>query len=314
MRATELQKLPTHLCLQNLTSITALVFEFKLNRHLRKLHKQPIHGLMGHSRMNVYNASRKAKFLSHPFDSYAEMGFPDADTAHLETCIAFFFFQDAVRNGVNISMEVFKNPDAVVPKFPYAAMLHVLVNVLFGDDLEAPPVQAPARCYSLYLQSPEYVWERPILQELSKAAIDIVTWPNDLCSFNKEQADRDFPNLVFCIMTERDTDLQGAVDILTDMLAQRVADYARYKSQLPSFGTEVDAELARYIKAMEKYTQGTTVWYHKSPRKSFSAVLHTRGTSEVRTFSINRRASRLSTNLAPQQLASLNRLCESSSN
>ncbi len=61
-------------------------------------------------------------------------------------------------------------------------------------------------------------------------------------------------------MIERDVDLQSAVDILTDMLAQRVADYVRYRAQLPSFGPKVDAELARYNKAMEQYTQGTVVW------------------------------------------------------
>ena len=61
-------------------------------------------------------------------------------------------------------------------------------------------------------------------------------------------------------MLERDTGLQSAVDILTDMLAQRVADYVRYRSQLPSFGPEVDAELARYNRAIEQYTQGTIVW------------------------------------------------------
>ena len=84
----------------------------------------------------------------------------------------------------------------------------------------------------------------------------------------KEQADGDFQNLVFCIMIERDCDLQTAVDVLSEMLAQRVADYARFKAQLPSFGAEVDAELARYNKAIEQYTQGTVVWYYYSPRKS----------------------------------------------
>lgn len=32
--------------------------------------------------------------------------------------------------------------------------------------------------YSLDLQIPEYVWEHPVLQEMSKAVIDIMTWPN----------------------------------------------------------------------------------------------------------------------------------------
>ena len=88
-----------------------------------------------------------------------------------------------------------------------------------------------------------------------------------LTVFQKEQADGDFQNLVFCIMIEQDCDLQTAVDVLTDMLRQRVVDYERYKAQLPSFGPEVDAELARYNKAIEQYTQGTVVWYYQSPRK-----------------------------------------------
>lgn len=32
--------------------------------------------------------------------------------------------------------------------------------------------------YSLDLQIPEYVWDHPVLQEMSKAVIDIMTWPN----------------------------------------------------------------------------------------------------------------------------------------
>ena len=32
--------------------------------------------------------------------------------------------------------------------------------------------------YSLDLQIPEHVWDHPILQEMSKAVIDIMTWPN----------------------------------------------------------------------------------------------------------------------------------------
>ena len=32
--------------------------------------------------------------------------------------------------------------------------------------------------YSLDLQIPEYVWDHPVLQEMSVAVIDIMTWPN----------------------------------------------------------------------------------------------------------------------------------------
>ena len=59
--------------------------------------------------------------------------------------------------------------------------------------------------YSLDIKVPEHVWDHPMLREMSKAVIDIMTWPNvrlslstysfiipllilthwqDLCSFN----------------------------------------------------------------------------------------------------------------------------------
>jgi hypothetical protein len=60
-------------------------------------------------------------------------------------------------------------------------------------------------------------------------------------------------------------DLQSAVDTLTEMIAQRVRDYAELKASLPSFGTEVDAELARYLAELEHETYGSVRWYYESP-------------------------------------------------
>ncbi|KAF8124306.1 isoprenoid synthase domain-containing protein [Boletus edulis] len=120
--------------------------------------------------------------------------------------------------------------------------------------------------YSLDLDIPDEVFENPIIQEMSKATNDLMTWPNDLCSFNKEQSDGDYQNLVFCIMHERKVGLQAAIDILTEMLSQRVEDYIQLKSRLPSFGPEADQALSRYLSALENFVQGTVLWYYLSPR------------------------------------------------
>ncbi|KAF8883528.1 isoprenoid synthase domain-containing protein [Infundibulicybe gibba] len=120
--------------------------------------------------------------------------------------------------------------------------------------------------YSLDIDLPDYVFEDPTVIAMSEATSDIMTWPNDLCSFNKEQADGDLQNLVCCIMVEHRVGLQDAIDILTRMIDDRVGQYIELKSQLPSFGPEVDAELARYHKALEHFVQGTVLWYYRSPR------------------------------------------------
>ncbi|KAI0786948.1 isoprenoid synthase domain-containing protein [Abortiporus biennis] len=120
--------------------------------------------------------------------------------------------------------------------------------------------------YSIDADIPNHVWYHPTMIEISKAVIDIMTWPNDLCSFNKEQADGDYQNLVACVMLEHDLDLQSAVNVVTSMLAKRVDDYMEYKKLLPSFGEATDRELARYFKALEHYVQGTVHWYYHSTR------------------------------------------------
>ncbi|KZV74593.1 terpenoid synthase [Peniophora sp. CONT] len=120
--------------------------------------------------------------------------------------------------------------------------------------------------YSLDINIPAYVFENPVVKAMDDAANDIMTWPNDLCSFNKEQADGDYQNLVCIIMAERDIELQPAIDVLTDMLAIRVDEYARLKKELPSFGEQVDQQLAVYHMNLEHFVQGTVVWYYNSPR------------------------------------------------
>jgi len=68
-------------------------------------------------------------------------------------------------------------------------------------------------------------------------------------------------------MVEQNIELQDAIDVLTDMLDVRVTEYLDLKNSLPSFGKEVDAQLAKYLTALEHFVQGTVVWYYNSPRK-----------------------------------------------
>ncbi|EIM81486.1 terpenoid synthase [Stereum hirsutum FP-91666 SS1] len=120
--------------------------------------------------------------------------------------------------------------------------------------------------YSLDLDLPDYVFRDPVVIAMSEATTDIMTWPNDLCSFNKEQADGDYQNLVCCLMAQYDLGLQDAVDRLVGMISTRVRDYITLKEQLPLFGAEVDTMLRKYHAALEHYVQGTIVWYYSSPR------------------------------------------------
>lgn len=71
-------------------------------------------------------------------------------------------------------------------------------------------------------------------------------------------------------MVERNIELQDAINVLTDMLDARVTEYLALKKSLPSFGESVDAQLMKYLTAMENFVQGTVAWYYRSPSKSLT--------------------------------------------
>ncbi|KAG5718178.1 Pentalenene synthase [Termitomyces sp. T112] len=120
--------------------------------------------------------------------------------------------------------------------------------------------------YSLDLDIPSFVWEHPVIIGMSQVTSDIMTWPNDLCSFNKEQADGDNQNFVCVLQHAHNLNLQEAVDLLTKMIADRVQDYVKLKERLPSFGPDIDPAVHKYVDALEQFVQGCVVWYYSSPR------------------------------------------------
>ncbi|THU86033.1 terpenoid synthase [Dendrothele bispora CBS 962.96] len=312
---TRMRPFPSQFHLRDLAAITGVVCELKSNPHIREANEASEAWFKS---IGAYHGKNLQRFLSHRFDLFAELSFPDADQQHLETCIDFFFwafsFDDLSDEGelqakpeeheigVKLCMSILCDP---VPKrtgFPYARMLTHIWRELrqtatpgvcdrftksaiewFNGQLQQgtnrkmgrmptieefiPMRRATIGCgmveamieYSLDIDLPEHVFEHPIIRAMSDATNDMMTWPN------KEQADGDYQNLVFVVMEEKDLDLQDAIDHVISMLSDRVAEYQLLRKSLPSFGSNVDRELSRYLKALEHFVQGTVVWYY-SPR------------------------------------------------
>ncbi|KAJ7750810.1 isoprenoid synthase domain-containing protein [Mycena metata] len=118
--------------------------------------------------------------------------------------------------------------------------------------------------YALRIDLPDHVFQNPVIMAMHEAIIDFMTWPNDLCSFNKEQADSDFQNLVLCVMKERQLELQDAIYYIVQMIRDRLEEYLALKASVPSFGAEVDKEFARYVNGLEQFVQGCVDWYYSS--------------------------------------------------
>jgi hypothetical protein len=145
--------------------------------------------------------------------------------------------------------------------------------------------------YALDIHLPDEVFEDPTLQALLVASNDLMTWPNDVCSFNvraalpicrpassqmflqKEQADGDYQNLVACVMVQHKLGLQAGIDYVTQMVADRMEEYKQLKASLPSFSPSIDKELGRYITGVEDFLQGTVEWYYSYRKQLLCGVM-----------------------------------------
>ncbi|CUA72575.1 Alpha-muurolene synthase [Rhizoctonia solani] len=133
--------------------------------------------------------------------------------------------------------------------------------------------------YAHGIELPDEVHNDPIITELGLAANQILTWSNDIYSFSLEQAKGYTHNLLFVVMWNKQLKLQDAVDFVDKMIEKRIEEYLDAKSRLRSFGSDLDAEVARYIQGIEYCIQANINWSLMTPRyfgPNFEEVTKTR--------------------------------------
>ncbi|KAF8588089.1 terpenoid synthase [Ramaria rubella] len=120
--------------------------------------------------------------------------------------------------------------------------------------------------YSLDMQLPDYIIENPLLETLKDCVNDFVAFSNDIFSFNVEQSRGDTHNLVTIIMENYNLDLQSAVDRAGDMCREALDKYCVTKAKFPSYGPELDNQLAAFFRGLESWISGSLDWSFVTPR------------------------------------------------
>ncbi|QRV79773.1 terpene synthase [Ceratobasidium sp. AG-Ba] len=133
-------------------------------------------------------------------------------------------------------------------------------------DVVAVQISFAVLEYSLGLDLPNQVHNHPVMFELELAANDIIAWTNDIYSFPAEYTQGDPQSLVFILMYNERMDLQSAVNHVEQLICGRTRRYVNAKSRLPSFGPKIDPQIARYIRGLEYWIQGSIHWTFASPR------------------------------------------------
>ncbi|KAG1820891.1 isoprenoid synthase domain-containing protein [Suillus subaureus] len=115
---------------------------------------------------------------------------------------------------------------------------------------------------------PDEVVSHPAYEGLDCAATDHVAWVNDILSYNKEQASGGAPweNLVAVLMHVQGLDLQSAMDYAGQMCKDALQRFESNCAILPSWGEEVDRQVAIYIEGLQQWMIGSLHWHFDSVR------------------------------------------------
>ncbi|KAF5358214.1 hypothetical protein D9756_001275 [Leucocoprinus leucothites] len=120
--------------------------------------------------------------------------------------------------------------------------------------------------YAVGVDLPDYVAEHPVIEALGQFSNDLVTWSNDIFSYNVEQSRGDTHNMIVILMKYHNYTLQGAIDYVGDRCAETIDNFERHKSLLPSWGPEIDSMVASYVQGLQDWIVGSLHWSFQTHR------------------------------------------------
>ncbi|KAF8636914.1 hypothetical protein AX17_003165 [Amanita inopinata Kibby_2008] len=120
--------------------------------------------------------------------------------------------------------------------------------------------------YANNLHIPDEVMDHPVIRSLGEAANDLVTWSNDIFSYNVEQSKGDTHNMIPVVMNQYGLDLQSAIDFVGDMCKQSIDRFNQERTTLPTWGPEIDRDVAIYVEGLADWIVGSLHWSFETER------------------------------------------------
>lgn len=119
--------------------------------------------------------------------------------------------------------------------------------------------------YAGHFDLTDEVVQHPVIQALEEATNDLVTWSNDLFSYNKEQCKGDTHNMI-SVMEQQGYTLQQAVNFVGAYSRQAIERFERERHNIPSWDAETDRHVAMYIDGLQNWIVGSLHWSFDSER------------------------------------------------
>ncbi|KAF8840213.1 terpene synthase [Paxillus ammoniavirescens] len=120
--------------------------------------------------------------------------------------------------------------------------------------------------YAAGIDLPDEVMSHPVIMAMEEATNDLVTWSNDIFSYNVEQSRGDTHNMIVVLAREQGLDLQGAVDYVGALCKGTIQRFEENRAMLPSWGQELDEQVATYVEGLQNWIVGSLHWSFDSER------------------------------------------------
>lgn len=135
--------------------------------------------------------------------------------------------------------------------------------------------------YCLNIDVPDVAFNHPTLQGIQEAGNDILSWANDIYSFDNEQACGDCHNLVAVVSIQKNITVQAAMEYVFSMILSAIERFFEECARVPSFGPTIDPIVQAYIKGVEVYISGSVFWHLDSERYFGPRVQHVKDSLTV---------------------------------
>ncbi|KAG2369007.1 isoprenoid synthase domain-containing protein [Suillus spraguei] len=120
--------------------------------------------------------------------------------------------------------------------------------------------------YTAQIDLPDKVVSHPVIMAMEDASNDLVSLYNDIFSYNVEQSRHDTHNMIVVLMREQSLNLQGAVDYIGRLCKACIQRFEDSRDILPSWGEELDRQVAIYIEGLQNWAVGSLHWSFDSTR------------------------------------------------
>jgi 5-epi-alpha-selinene synthase len=113
---------------------------------------------------------------------------------------------------------------------------------------------------------PLEVLECPVVKRMGLAANNAMAWANDIFSFKRDIKEGMVHNLVLILHYEYHISLEEALKRAVEFHDAQVRNFIELSVKLPSFGSEIDVNLQRYVLALRFWMSGHLDWIMESRR------------------------------------------------